>query len=112
MSERNRRTPEFWADAHLLADAVRAEANVQAYLATGGSDGCAQCTRGSASNGKPPMTFAERVERGHLSCAEALAATKGAKATAAGMSEVWIRISRVMEDPRFGQWLTDAEVSG
>ena len=103
------RNEQFWADAHMLAEAVRKKADIAAYLATGGSDGCAQCTRGSANNGKEPMTFRERVERGHLSCAEALAATKGAQTTAANMGEVWIDISRVMEDPRFGQWILDRE---
>ena len=101
-----RQTDEFWADAHLIADAVRKDAEIQAYLTTGGSDGCAQCTRGGRLTPEPPMTFKERVERGHLSCAEALAMTKGAQQTAANMGEVWITISRVMEDPRFGQWIT------
>jgi hypothetical protein len=96
---------EFWADARLIADAVKEHAEIRAYLFTGGSDGCAQCTRGSRNNGKPPMTFKERVERGHLRCAESLAVTKGAQGTAANMGEVWIEISRIMEDPRFGQWL-------
>lgn len=105
MSEPQQRD-EFWADAHLIADAVRKYAELQAYLATGGSDGCAQCTRGGRLTPDPPMTFVERVERGHLSCAEALAMTKGAQTTAANMGEVWIEVSRAMEDPRFGQWLS------
>ena len=99
------RTEAFYADAEMIAKAVREEAKIAAYLATGGSDGCAQCTRGGPLKPEPPMTFQERVERGHLSCAEALAATKGAQTTAANMSEVWIAISRAMEDPRFGQWI-------
>jgi hypothetical protein len=99
------RDEQFYADAEMLALEVRKKADLAAYLATGGSDGCAQCTRGSANNGKEPMTFRERVERGHLSCAEALAATKGAQTTAANMGEIWITIARVMEDPRFGQWI-------
>ena len=98
----------FFADAELIAAAVRKKADLAAYLATGGSDGCAQCTRGGRQNPEPPMTFRERVERGHLDCAAELAATKGAQTTAANMSEVWIDISRVLEDPRFGQWLSDA----
>lgn len=93
---------EFWADARMIADAVRDEARRQAYLTTGGSDGCAQCVK---TNHGPELTFEERVERGHLGCAEALAMTKGAQRTAANMSEVWIAISRVMDDPRFGQWI-------
>lgn len=107
----SRRDENFYADARLIAEAVRAEADRSAYLATGGSDGCAQCTRGGPLRPEPPMTFGERVERGHLDCAEALAATKGARATASGMSEVWIEISRAMEDPRFGQWILDREAS-
>lgn len=87
---------KFWADAHLIAQTVRREANTAAVLATGGSDGCAQCKT---------MTFAERANRGHLDCAEALAATKGAQRTASNLGEVWIEISRTMEDPRFGQWI-------
>jgi hypothetical protein len=58
------------------------------------------------------MTFRERVERGHLSCAESLAMTKGAERTASGMSEVWIAISRAMEDPRFGQWIESRTTAG
>ena len=90
----------FHADAKLVAAAVRAEADRAAYLATGGSDGCSLCKG---------LTFGERVEKGHPSCAEALAATKGANATAAGMSEVWIAICRAMTDPRFGEWLRGDE---
>ena len=95
------RDEDFYADAKMIAAAVREEVGRAAYLATGGSYGCAQCTR----SGKDPMTFRERIDRGHLDCAETLAASTGAKRTADGMGEVWITISRVMEDPRFGQWL-------
>ena len=91
-----RRDDAFYADANLISEAVRRDARISAYLATGGSDGCAQCKG---------LTFAQRVERDHLSCAEALAATAGAQRTAAGLSEVWISVSRVMKDPRFGQWM-------
>lgn len=102
MSEQRDSLDEKWADVGLIADAVNRFVEVQAYLLTGGSDGCALCRDRST---------AERVGAGHVQCAEDGVTFNAAKNLAANIHqfELHIAIRRVLDDPRLFQWVARAE---
>lgn len=87
-----------WADVAIIAAAVKQHLENRAYLLTGGSDGCALCK---------DKTTTERVEAGHVMCAENGIAFKAAADLAANASDfdLSIAIARAMDDPRLFQWV-------
>jgi hypothetical protein len=87
-----------WADVHLIEDAVLAEVKYAEWSSTGGyAKGCTLCA------GK---NFRERVEAGHLGCAEEMAHVKGAEGVRAALVCGGLRatLARVVTDPRLGEW--------
>lgn len=86
----------YYADVRQITAAARKHVEQQAYLLTGGSDGCALCT---------DRTLAEKVSAGHEDCAVAYIEFKAAHRLAANLGEMWIPVSRAMADPRMFQWI-------
>jgi hypothetical protein len=88
---------DIWADVEMVEAAVMAEVRHQVWVATGGTDGCAQCKR---------RTFLQRVEAGHLPCAEELAMSKGAGGVRDGLTTggLTARLHNALQDPRIGAW--------
>lgn len=92
---------EQWADVELVTAAVLAEVDYAIWTATGGSDGCAQCSNRSTG---VRLTFAERVAKGHLDCAEEGAVDKGARSVKYGLTTGGLnaRLFEALSDPRLG----------
>lgn len=100
-----------WADLELIYAAVIQDAKTSAYLSCGGTDGCAICT--DAPTHSDPLTFQQRIERGHLDCAREMQRWAGAHGTVESMSSgsLKARLAEVLADPRLHlDWMTSEDV--
>lgn len=86
----------FYADVRQVAEAGQRHVEQNAYLLTGGSDGCSLCK---------DRTLVEKVAAGHERCAVEAIEFAAAHRLAADLGEMWIPISRAMSDPRMFQWI-------
>lgn len=86
----------YYADVRQITAAARKHVEQQAYLLTGGSDGCSLCK---------DRTLSEKVAAGHERCAVECIEFKAAHRLAANLGEMWIPVSRAMSDPRMFQWV-------
>lgn len=91
------------ADAHLIEAVVLASVDCAIWTATGGSDGCAQCSNKTRGIN---LSFKERIEKGHLDCAREMAVDEGARGVRYGMTcgDLMARLMGVVADPRLGSW--------
>lgn len=86
----------FYVDVTTVTAAARKHVEQQAYLLTGGSDGCAACK---------DRTLVEKLADGHENCAVEFIRFHAAKDLAAQLGEMWIPVARAMSDPRMFQWV-------